>query len=352
MKASSLRTAGLALMVAVGGIVGAGPGGTAAAQDLAVAQVAVGELKAVSCPSAASCFAVGGATVVATTDYGASWTVVASPPHVFDLAALTCHSRTWCIAAGSRDGDAGAVYATANGGMTWRIQPAALPGGFFLAISCASHAVCLATGNGGAVFSTVDAGRTWSGQSLTNVSLINGIDCVTTTVCEAVAYSGHNGVFGVALRTTDGGQNWVEQPLPSSVPFPEAVTCPSIDVCVAVGQNTIRHGSEQVGVIAMTRDGGTTWRRREVPGGYTNFGGVDCPAIGVCEAVGYGPNAILGTVDGGRTWTPQGPDTAFLRAISCPTQSTCVAVGETDAGRGAIYRTTSGGRTWHREPIG
>ena len=352
MRVLWLGSAGLALMLAGGAMAGAGPAGRAAAQNLAVPHVAVGELKAVSCSSAVSCFAVGGANVVATTYDGAGWTSVTAPPHVFDLVTLACPSRARCLVAGSRDGDAGAVYATADGGTTWRIQSAAVPGGFFLAISCASRAVCVATGNGGAVFSTVDAGRTWHGQSLTNVSLINGIDCVTTTVCEAVAYSGHADAFGVALRTTDGGLSWVEQPLPSSVPFPEAVACPSIDTCVAVGQNTVLNGSRQVGVIAVTRDGGTTWRRRQVPDGYTNLSGVDCPDIAMCEAVGYGPKAVLGTVDGGRTWTPQGPATTVLRGISCPNPSTCTAVGETDTGRGAIYRTTTGGSTWRRQPIG
>ncbi len=309
----------------------------------------MGVLQAVSCPYPTTCLAVGGPTVLATTD-GASWTVMPSPPQVFDLDTVSCRPTVSCLAAGSRAGDAGAMYATRNGGLTWRTQSAEVPGGFFLAVSCASRTACVATGNGGTVFSTVDGGRTWSGQIISDVSLINGIDCMSTTVCQAVAYSGRDGAIGVAMRTTDGGQTWVEHPLPPFLPFAEAVSCPSIDTCVAVGQVTIRGGSKQVGVIAATRDGGTTWRRQHVPAGYTNLEGIDCPAIDVCEAAGYGPRGMLGTVDGGATWNPQGPEGAIMRGISCPDPSTCVAVGQRKGdGRGAIYRTTTGGRAWYRQ---
>ena len=88
------------------------------------------------------------------------------------------------------------------------------------------------------------------------------------------------------------------------------------------------------------------------PAGYTDLSGIDCPTPGVCTAVGYGPRAILGTADGGSTWTPQGPATAVLRGVSCASPSTCVAVGQTEIGRGAIFRTTNGGHTWQRQPVG
>src|SRR6185312_6189140 len=99
---------------------------------------------------------------------GANWTAVTSPPDVFDLGAVACRSARRCLAAGSRNGDAGAVYATASGGRSWQLVPADLPGGLFLAISCATRDVCVAGGNEGMVFSTADAGQTWSTQRLTD----------------------------------------------------------------------------------------------------------------------------------------------------------------------------------------
>lgn len=343
-----IRSAGLtAVALMFVGVVGA-----ASAVAVARPRTAVSVLQAVSCPSVATCHTVGGATVIGTIDGGTNWTVASSPPNAFDLTDTACVSAKTCWVIGSDNSDAGAVYKTVDGGTTWRVQSAVIPGGFFLAISCASRVVCVATGNTGAVFTTGDGGRSWHGQSLTDATLINGIDCPTTMVCEAVGYRGRDGVTGVALRTTDGGDTWTPQALPASVQFPTSVSCPSIDACVAVGQETIHSGSTQVGVIVTTADGGTTWRRRQVPDGYTDLLGVACPAAEVCEAVGDGPQAVLGTVDGGRTWTPQGPGTAALNGISCPNATTCVAVGQTNAGRAAIYRTTNGGHAWQRQPIG
>jgi photosystem II stability/assembly factor-like uncharacterized protein len=289
---------------------------------------------------------------VATHDAGAHWSVVASPPNVFDLSAAACWSATRCLAVGSDRRDEGAIYRTSDGGRTWRTLPAVLPGGFFLAISCPSRDVCFATGNSGAVFSTSDGGRTWTGKFLADINLINGIDCVSTSVCEAVGYDGGNGVLGTAVRTTDGGKSWVPQPVPAAMSFPTGVACPSITTCTAVGQTTIRGGSVQVAVIAVTTDAGTTWHRQRIPTGFTNLSGVACPQVGICEASGYGPQAVAGTADGGRTWTPQGPRAAVLYGITCATPSICVAVGETRFGRGAIYRTDDRGQVWERQLIG
>jgi photosystem II stability/assembly factor-like uncharacterized protein len=354
MTASWLRSAeraGAAVLITLAGLVVAGSARTAAAEDLAATAGSV--LRAVSCSSTSACFAVGGSTGVTTTDAGAHWTRVASPPGVFDLTGVSCWSATRCLVVGSGNGDAGAIYRTSDGGMTWRTLPAVLPGGFFLAISCPSRDVCVATGNSGAIFSTADGGRTWHGQFRTEASLINGIDCVSTTVCEAVGYSGGNGVLGLALRTTDGGRTWVPQQLPAAITFPIGVACPSVTTCTTVGQTTIRSGSVQVGVIAATTDGGTTWHRQRVPTGYTYLAGVACPQVGLCAASGYGPQAITATVDGGHTWTPQGPrHGAFLPGLTCATPSICVAVGETRFGFAAIYRTDDGGQRWERQPIG
>jgi photosystem II stability/assembly factor-like uncharacterized protein len=354
MRASWLRTAervSAALLIAGAGVLVAGSG-PAAAQHVAPARAPVPALKAVSCSSTTSCFAVGGSTVVATTDAGAHWTVVASPPNVFDLTGAACWSATRCLVVGSGNGDAGAIYRTSDGGLTWRTLPAVLPGGLFFAISCASRDMCIATGNSGGVFSTTDGGRTWNGRFLPDANLINGIDCVSTTVCEAVGYNGGNGVFALALRTTDGAKTWTSQVLPTTVQFPTAVACPSSTACTAVGQSTIKGGSVQRGVIAATTDAGTTWHRQRVPDGYTYLSAIACPQVGVCETSGYGPRSVLGTVDGGSTWTPQGPAGGLLYGIDCATPSICVAVGDTKFGRGAIFRTDDGGQSWQRQLIG
>ena len=80
--------------------------------------------------------------------------------------------------------------------------------------------------------------------------------------------------------------------------------------------------------------------------------GVACAGADLCAAVGLGTRAIVGTRDGGATWTTQGPGAADLRGVSCPSTTTCVAVGATRSGLAAVYRTSDSGHSWQRQPIG
>src|SRR5690349_16636746 len=57
-------------------------------------------LDAVSCPTASRCWAVGGRTIVATTNAGVSWSLQTPPSGVTSLAAISCPdpSHCWAVA--------------------------------------------------------------------------------------------------------------------------------------------------------------------------------------------------------------------------------------------------------------
>jgi photosystem II stability/assembly factor-like uncharacterized protein len=338
----SLRVAAVATLVLAGAV-----GRPAVAQAQAP-----DAYDAVSCASATTCLAVGGNIVVGTTDGGAHWSARTPPPNASMLTNVACSTAKRCEVTGDTTADAAVVYGTLDGGLTWHVQPAALPGGFFLAISCASRTMCVATGNEGAITRTVDGGRTWTGQTLADATLVTDVDCPTTLVCEAVADSGRIGVSGLAVRSTDGGLHWTVTELPSTLPTPNGVDCATTSACVVVGQDFTHAGSTEVGRIVTTTDGGVTWLRPPLPAGYTFVSRVDCPTVNVCVAGALGPRGLLGTVDAGQSWTPQGPAAVFFRDVSCPTATLCTAVGENNNGRGTIYATTNGGRTWHRQVVG
>ncbi len=90
---------------------------------------------------------------------------------------------------------------------------------------------------------------------------------------------------------------------------------------------------------------------------------MDCPTETSCWAVGStvgsgtAPNgaAIISTVDGGATWSPQviPPTAGYLSSISCSDQRQCVAVGQAASssnGQAVILATTDGGRSWQSRP--
>ena len=100
----------------------------------------VNSLSALDCVTSQHCWAVGstvgaggepnGATVIATADGGATWTVQPIPATVGYLSGISCSDRRHCTAVGQTSQTAngqGAVITTANGGATW--NTATLPAG-------------------------------------------------------------------------------------------------------------------------------------------------------------------------------------------------------------------------------
>ncbi len=127
------------------------------------------------------------------------------------------------------------------------------------------------------------------------------------------------------------------------------VSCPSADLCVAVGRNnTVATSTDPTGDAS-------SWNAAFVGSGSFDTGpgggffnghqirGVSCPTTQLCVAVAY-EGLIYTTTNptgGASAWaltdlTPTGPNTHF-RGISCPSTTFCVAV----AGNGKIVTTTN-----------
>src|SRR2546423_578306 len=74
-------------------------------------------------------------------------------------------------------------------------------------VACLSTSICYAVGDGGTLLATTDGGQTWTGESQgsgTSHSL-NGIVCPSTSMCYAV------GGGGTLLVSKDGGQTWTDE---------------------------------------------------------------------------------------------------------------------------------------------
>ncbi len=145
----------------------------------------------------------------------------------------------------------------------------------------------------------------------------------------------------------------------------DAVSCPTATMCLAVGSQTSPDGSAAAAVQLWN---GASWSPRSaaIPRGAT-LTGVSCSAVDACTLVGFtGPvDAAVSFAErwNGSTWskestpTPAAPagaaiTTADLFAISCPTATTCVAVGTANtADTRAPYAEIWNGVTWRPESI-
>jgi photosystem II stability/assembly factor-like uncharacterized protein len=278
------------------------------------------DLYSVSCPAAATCFAVGNArTIIATTNGGVSWAgqnMGVSLDRA--LIGISCPTVTTCFALtnGSWPGEAG-VYGTTDGGKTWLPQTPQS----FRSISCASTTTCVAVVVA-SVGVTTDGGAHWTvGPLGSNPAPMSAVSCApATSDCVVV------GSRGAVMTSTDSGAHWTAQTSGYSGDL-NGVSCADALHCFAVGYN----------VVLSTTNGGTSWSTTLVAGNLTD---ASCSAPTTCSAVGV-DGVILATTDGS-SWSHQGSITRTLDSVSCLTGSSCVAVG---AG-GTIVGTTDAGSHW------
>jgi hypothetical protein len=101
------------------------------------------------------------------------------------------------------------------------------------------------------------------------------------------------------------------------------VSCPSRTLCVAVGE------SGQAVVSSDPAGGAGAWTQSDVDGSHALFG-ISCPSIELCVAVDSAGDVLTSTdpTGGAQAWSATHLVEHVLRAISCPSMSLCVAVDE------------------------
>jgi mannosyltransferase OCH1-like enzyme len=180
------------------------------------------------------------------------------------------------------------------------------------------------------------------------------VSCSSPTACTAV---GHFVTAGPAASKTLAerwnGTKWTIQPTPSPGTSPEldAVSCPSLTACTAVGSYVAKSGAEKT---LAERWNGTTWTIQSSPNPAVisaTLLGVSCPSRTDCTAVGRSDTNPEGTAAktlaerwNGTTWTiqatanPAGSVSSLLDADSCSSPAACTAVGYYQASNNN-YRT-------------
>lgn len=226
--------------------------------------------------------------------------------------------------------------------------------GAFNAIACPNTSTCVAVGatNSGSAAISVsnDGGDSWTSQPLSSTTPeLDAVSCNSSTACVAVGPD-------VALTTSDGGMQWTPATLPASDQTLLGVSCSGQGQCIAVGVSP-NHFGPFTGIIDTSLDGGTSWTLATLPSAdIPGLNDVACPTTNECVAVG---DAILTSNDGGQTWSrqtvPNGMD--GVKSIACPSSNVCIAIGPNASGvsnpsSGADeVISTDGGSTWTNEAM-
>lgn len=245
-------------------------------------------------------------------------------------------------------GDSGTLIKTTDGGITWSLQSSGvtkiLRSVFFL-----NNNVGYITGDRGTILKTINGGNTWTSLQTTDTTDLYSVYFTNANTGYAGGHSGNMlaianwqdgvykgwlGVGGHMLRTSDGGNTWTEQSLPSagllsSIFFTDANTG------YAVGE---------FGTILKSTNGGSTWEGKYLPNTFISLYSVYFTDAQTGYAVGnysqptMNEGIILKTTDGGTTWNEQSfPYVILFSSVCFTSASTGYAVGL----YGAIFQTGS-----------
>ena len=275
------------------------------------------------------------------------------------LNGIACPDARMCVAVGDTS-----IVTTRNRGKTWRSTTQHT--GRLRRVSCPSIAVCYAVGQEGVILGTADGGRIWRNEASGTTADLAGVACPSTTICYVVgdqrvpclsmtckvAFGDQTDV----LTTRDGGRTWRNRNLGVLGKLAN-ITCPSTERCYAAAAG---------GGDWTTTNGAATWKFQPDPSTGETLTGISCPTQITCYKVGteadlvqvctfgedgcYQPGLLtLATTDGGETWDPKGQaESLNVVDLACPSTILCSAVGE----NGTILATKDGGRTWHEQDSG
>jgi hypothetical protein len=338
--------------------------------------------RGVSCWSATACDAVGNNTnpedeIIGLVERwnGSSWTVQSTPKSTGakedNLESVACLSASECEATGYAEVAEGehATLAERWNGTAWSVQSTPTKGtdANLESVSCASASECVASG-----FYLPSAGKQaalvelWNGKewkTLTTATLpkedeqswLESVSCPSSKHCTAIGavVTTLNGI--VPLAESYNGTTWTVQTTPTPEHSIEAqlsgVSCSATSACTAVGEYF--NSTEKAYRALIERYNGTSWQLQESPSpvgkpapkeSHWALRAVSCPTSGSCVAVGSyaesasGTKRLLGEEWNGSRWelappidrTGTGVVSDEARGVSCSAALTCTMAGQTN----------------------
>lgn len=305
--------------------------------------------------SALAWFAIGLVSVITPASAGASgWSIVSSPDKGIGeptLNAVSCSSTTSCVAVGSYDPADGLPLTLTEiwNGTSWSVVPSpnsATNKNYLNGVSCFSASFCTAVGDfttGSGVWQTLI--ETWNGNRWsiasspntgTNDDVLNGVSCLSASLCTAVGeFATSSGIHHTLIETWDGS-SWSIVASPNSGTSDnelDGAACLSATLCTAVGQS----GSNYTLIESWN---GSSWSIVPSPNAGTSndsLMSVSCVSASSCTAVGhYSGNSgfaqTLAEAWNGTSWSivpsPNGGVSDALSSVTCVSASSCTGVGD------------------------
>jgi hypothetical protein len=293
---------------------------------LQTAPAGILDITTVSCRPDDSCVAIGSATgglvSLGSASPASGWVQQAALPATISGATdLSCTDVTDCWVTGFSSVDvdhaSGVVVLTTDGGATWStvITPPGI--GYLSGVSClpgpatadgalpttpttttpttvATSATTAPSAAGTTTTTTTPVPTTTAvptpPPSTTPVVGVAGGNC-TVVGTTATTLSGSRTGHGLVLTTANGGATWTSQSITASAASLRDVSCPIIGSCVAVGSSVA--ASPQAGLVILTGSAGRPWKHPANLGIPQPVLAVSCVSRSHCVMVGQSISEYL-----------------------------------------------------------
>jgi len=255
-------------------------------------------------------------------------------------AALSCRGMTLCVAV-TGGGDALASATPTVPDQTWNVKLVDASHGL-TAVACPSTSLCVATDAVGDILTSEDpaaATPSWSTSAIDESTLITALSCPSDNLCVAADFAGR---ILVSEEPAGGSHAWHASLVDGANAPIIGLSCPSSSLCVA----TDNFGD----VLTSDEPGGgpSAWSIARVDGQHPLDGGVSCPSELFCATTDSAGNLVASTnpLGGPSAWNiVPSPSGQQLGLISCPTAALCVATES--QGRVAVTSDpTAASPTW------
>jgi hypothetical protein len=319
-------------------------------------------LTAMSCPSVSLCVAgdQAGNILGSINPPGGptAWssTAVVSNESFF---GVSCASVSLCVAVGGND----VLIATdlAGGAIAWT-KTTPDQGSYFYAVSCPSVSLCVVGGGGASIHggptiltSTDPTGgaSSWSGVRVASGDgIVNAVSCPSVSLCVATT---NTGVVLSSTNPTGGASAWTKTTIDQGASL-IAVSCPSVSLCVASNTNYANGSNGNILTTTDPTGGASAWTKATIDAGApynpVSLDALSCPSVALCVAGDSNGNILTSTdpTGGASAWTKASVERPHVNgnsidAVSCPSVALCV-VGDLNGNILTSTDPTGGANAW------
>ena len=278
----------------------------------------------------------------------ADWNIEASiymPPSTMKEASDTGNSARWSVNYSATDANQTYNWSAGSFSPDWTAQSSGTQSEL-RSVSAVSDLVCWASGKDGVVLRTTDGGNTWldasTGLNPEHFYSIAGIDALTALIVTWESATAQAVIF----RTSDGGASWTK--VHERIGWLNGVTMFSATDGIAYGDPDPGSGKW---IFLETSDGGQTWDLKDNSPDQLD-GDVGGTAFWLNASVGWiGTNKpwAYHTTDGGSNWARVDvPGLSRVTRIGCDDQGNVLA--SSGYASESIMRSTNDGASWEAIP--